>query len=98
MRRGGRADEDGVHVGAFHDFFEGRHLGACCGGKLLRRRGMRVGHRHEAGIGVVGGVAPVNTANAACAQNGDPDHVSPDMLCRLPENLELKFQHQMLIE
>jgi hypothetical protein len=27
---------------------------------------------------MVGGVAPVNAADAAGAQNGDPDHVSPD--------------------
>jgi hypothetical protein len=38
---------------------------------------MRVGHRHEAGIGMIGGVAPVNAADAAGAQNGDPDHLFP---------------------
>ena len=43
----------------------------------LRGRRMRVGDRHEPGFRMVGGVAPVNAADAAGAQNGDPDHVSP---------------------
>jgi hypothetical protein len=38
---------------------------------------MRIGHRHETGVGMAGGVAPVNAADAACAQNSNPDHLSP---------------------
>jgi hypothetical protein len=59
---------------------------------------MRVGHRHKAGAGMAGGVAPVNAADSAGAQNGDPDHVSPLILCRLRQLLELIFQHKLLIE
>jgi hypothetical protein len=44
---------------------------------------MRIGHRHEARIRMIGGVAPMNAADSACSQNGDPDHVSPEILCRL---------------
>jgi hypothetical protein len=59
---------------------------------------MRIGHRHEAGIRVAGGVAAVNAADSAGAQNGDPDHVLPEILCRLTASLELMFQHKLLIE
>jgi hypothetical protein len=59
---------------------------------------MRIGDRHEAGIGMTGGIAPVNAADSAGAQNGDPDHVSPQILCRLRQYLELIFQHKLLIE
>jgi hypothetical protein len=57
---------------------------------------MRIGHRHEAGIRMACGVAPVNAPDAARAQNGDPDHVSPEFLCRLTANLELMFQHKLI--
>jgi hypothetical protein len=40
----------------------------------------------------------VNAADAAGAQNGDSDHVFPLTLCRLAANLELIFQHKLVIE
>ena len=83
MGRGGRADQNGVDVGALDDVVEGGNLGARCGGKLLRGGRMRIGDRDEAGIRMGGGVAPVNAADAACPQNSDPDHASPRIFCRL---------------
>ena len=77
-RRG--ADQDGVDVRTLDDLVEGRDLGAGGGGQFLRRGRMRIGDRDEARIRMGGGVAAMNAADAACAQNGDPDHDIPRYL------------------
>ena len=56
---------------------EGRDFGARGGGEFLRCRCVRIGDRDEARIRMSGGVAAMNAADAASAQNGDPDHASP---------------------
>ena len=98
MGVGGRADQDGVDVRSLDDLVERRDLGAGRRGERLRRGRVRVGDRDEPRIRVSGGVAAMNPADAAGAQNGDPDHVFPDIFAGSPANLELMFQLEMLIE
>ena len=83
MGGGRRADQDGVNIRTLDDLVEGRDLGAGGRGEFLRCGRVRVGDRDEARIRMAGGVAAVNAADAASAQNGDPDHVFPDIFRRL---------------
>ena len=71
MGPGRGADHDGVHGGVGPDRFLGHHLRADAGGQRLGGRGDGVDDVSHAAFVMLGDVAGMDVADAACAEKGD---------------------------